>query len=260
MKKVLCVVVVLVGMTSCSDQDLKQEVDHSATSEDGRDSILNNYQFVDSMNIWPDQKFLLAIRTEPYDHKLFIHVYHRSDTELRSVQSFDSLDIQFSEAVPVFEDLNSDLSMDFKVPYGTGGRGSDQFYYLFVQDPTTHLLTRIKNSYAKPNLCYDTVRQTITSTAYWAGTSFVDYVLKNDSLIPTEGVDVYFQPPNWTVREYYSFDPKGEQRITRRDSVHDDSEGLYSRETGGRRSLSGTDQNMVKNSLPCRHDHNRTTA
>ena len=130
-------------------------------------------------------------------------------------------------------------------------------FFLMIRRPPRSTLDR---SSAASDVYKRQVRQTITSTAYWAGTSFVDYVLKNDSLIPTEGVDVYFQPPNWTVREYYSFDPKGEQRITRRDSVHDDSEGLYSRETGGRRSLSGTDQNMVKNSLPCRHDHNRTTA
>lgn len=230
MKKVLLLIFLTLELTCCTNQDLKQETTDPDLAINRRDTILNTYEFVDSTRLWPHHKLILAIKSKPYDHKLFIHVYNLSDTGLRLVQSFDSLDTQFGETTPEFENFNSDPLIDFKIHSGTGARGSNLFYYVFIQEPTSHLLTRVRNTDGKPNLTFDTTRQTITSTAFWAGTSFVDYELKSDSLVPTEGVDVYFKPPNWTVREYYEFDSFGKQHTVRIDSVPDDREGLYSRE------------------------------
>jgi len=187
--------------------------------------ILKEYAFVDSVNLG---NHILAIRSQPYQHKLYVHLYTKSSKGLIRFEAFDSLDTQFGDTNPIFEDFNNDALMDFKIRAGTGARGSNELFYLFIQNGKENFI-RIKGAEEKPNLQYDSVNHTLTSTAYWAGTSFIDYVIKGDTLVPVKGVDVYLDSPKRTIHKHYKFSDKGNEILVGIDSVEDDGAGLYSR-------------------------------
>lgn len=188
-------------------------------------TILNQYEYIDSTHM---NHQILAIRSEPYEHRLYVHMYKRTADGYVLSAAFDSLASQWGDISPIFEDFNVDMLMDFRISCGTGARGSNVFYYIFLQDSSGHLV-KVKGTDETPNIHYDSVNNSLTSVAYWAGTSFVDYEIIADSLVPLKGVDVYFKPPNWTIHKRYQYLKYGEQAVVGVDSVADDAEGLYSR-------------------------------
>jgi len=186
-----------------------------------------DYGFVDSTTFKVSGRFLAFRATA--DRLVYIDIYRLGAAGLERLQSYDSLDSHFGNTRPVIEDINADGLLDFKLNYGSGARGSNEFYQVFIQDSLGRF-TKIRNAEEKPNIAYDTLRKRITTTAYWAGTSYVDYILEGDSLIATEGLDVYFKPEHYTMRKYYRYDSLGNPVVYRLDSTADDGSSLYSRE------------------------------
>jgi hypothetical protein len=138
------------------------------------------------------------------------------------------LDSQFGDSEPFFEDFNRDGLKDVKLKLGSGARGANTLFHLLTQD-TSGKLNYVRGSTEIPNLEFDTLRQVVMGTYFYAGVSFVDFKLVKDSLIQISGVDVSVDS-TWTHREYYTIDDKGIRTIVKRDSVQDNGDGLYTRE------------------------------
>jgi hypothetical protein len=191
-----------------------------ASDTTDRLSALRGYDFVDSTT-FRTSGMILAIRSTPAPHTVSIDIFQRQADTLTVVQSIDSLPSQFGETEPVFRDFNGDSFRDFKLARGYGARSSNVYYYLFLQSPSTNLFTRIRGSESYPNVDYDPVRHTITACAYYAGTTYTDLEVVNDSIVPYGGVDISYGA-EWITREYYSIDATGKRVMKKRDSIPND--------------------------------------
>ena len=204
-------------------------VQNCATSVKHLDrTTLNKYDFLDSLVYQPRKKILIGIFSSDQEtHSVTIDVLQRSDAGLTIIQTIDSLDSQFGETTPVFEDLNEDGLRDIKLQQGSGARGANVLFHVFLQD-TTGQLKYIKGSNVIPNIEFDSVRHMITGTYFYAGTSFVDFKLNKDSLLEISGTTVSLDSV-WTIREHYKLVETGDKVIISKDSVEDWGEGLYNR-------------------------------
>lgn len=215
---------------SCSGPNAPSEIVQENSSSPSV-SFFDDFYFVDSTSLGKDRGLIITLKhhQEPKEDLLQLKVFRRNAGELELVQAFDSLECSYGGRL-FFEHLNADAYLDLKIAYGSGARGSNVFYHLFVQDTNRWLFKPIRNSKEKANLEYDADRNLITSVAYWAGTTFLDYSLLDDSLIAKQGVNVYMKPPNQTVREYFRYDENGLEYVYLIDSVADNGESVFSRE------------------------------
>lgn len=187
---------------------------------------LKKYDFIDSTKYRPESKILVGTYSDR-EHEVTIDVLQYSDNAIKIIQTIGPLDSQWGDTELIFEDFNQDGLKDLKLKSGSGARGANTLYHLLMQD-TTSKLYYVRGSTEIPNLEFDTLRQVVMGTYFYAGVSFVDFKLIRDSLIQTSGIDVSVDS-TWTYREYYSIDDNGKRTIIKRDSVKDNGEGLYTR-------------------------------
>jgi hypothetical protein len=188
-----------------------------------------NLVYTDSSHYRPDKDIILQIKGMDDQHMILINLFKVTAGEIELIQSFDSLDSQFGDVEPIFEDFNQDGFVDIKIKCGTGARGANELYHLLTQDMETGKLTYIKGSSSIPNIYFDTERKSITGVYYYNGTSFIDYKIEKDTLVEISGVDISTDD-TWTYREYYIYNGQGSRILIRKDSIRDHGEGLYSRE------------------------------
>jgi hypothetical protein len=214
MRKYLIYITLIFAGQSC-DKGKGQKVD------------LKKYDFVDSTTYRPESKILVGTYSDR-KHEINIDVLQYSDNEIKIIQTIGPLDSQFGDSEPFFEDFNRDGLKDVKLKLGSGARGANTPFHLLTQDASGKL-NYVRGSTEIPNLEFDTLRQVVMGTYFYAGVSFVDFKLVKDSLIKISGVDVSVDS-TWTHREYFTIDDKGISTIVKRDSVHDNGDGLYTRE------------------------------
>ncbi len=188
---------------------------------------IKKYDFIDSTEYQPEKKVFVGVYSN-HEYRVTIEVLQHSDNQFKIIQTIGPLESQFGNTKPDFEDYNQDGLPDLKLKYGSGLRGANTLFRLFVQDTTSRLIY-IKGSEAISNLEFDIERQVVTGTFYYSGISFVDFKFLTDSLIETSGVDVLADSV-WTYREYYIIDSLGKKTIVRKDSVKDGGEGGFTRD------------------------------
>lgn len=188
---------------------------------------LTKYEFIDSVIYQPEKRILVGIFSDEKSRTVSIHLLQRSDKGLTILQCIDSLYSHFGDTTPVFEDLNQDGLTDVKLVIGSGSRGANVFYHVLVQETTNRLLY-IRGADHIPNVMYDSTERAITGAYFYAGVSFVDYELENDTLIEISGTDVSADSI-WTVREHYKLDANKAKVVVNRDSIKDGGVGLYQR-------------------------------
>jgi len=214
MKTYLTCIAILVFVQNCDSKK-----DHASSVD------IAKYEFIDSVVYQPKSKILVGISSsDQEEHRVSIQLLQRTEEGLKVIQAIDSLDTQFGNTIPIFKDFNQDGLMDIKLEYGSGARGANTLSHLLIQEPTG-LLRYIKGSSDIPNIELDSMKHIITGTYFYAGISFVDFVLKKDTLIGVSGTDVSVDSI-WTIREHYKFEGS-KQVILSRDSVADNGEGMY---------------------------------
>jgi hypothetical protein len=217
MKKfIYCLTILILGQSCQNRKNQKEKVD------------LKKYSFIDSTKYRPDKKLLIGVFSNQ-KQKVTIDLLDNSNNELRIIQTIGPLDSEFPHIKPLFEDINHDGLSDVKAEFGYAARGSNNVCHLLIQDKSGKLIY-IRGSTRIPNLEFDSLRQIITGTYFYGGTSFVDFNLGNDSLIMISGIDVSSPDGIWTVREHYTFDDHGNKIVVKKDSVNDRGRGVFSRE------------------------------
>ena len=165
---------------------------------------------------------------DPISEILHFEIIDSTGPDNIKIQRFSNYESEFGSNNPRLVDFNSDGLLDLLIDYGTGARGSNQFYYLFIRNVQTFQFELIEESAKIPNLYFNEERNVIEGTYFYDGVSFVDFRLENDQLIKTAGIDAW-DNNGWTFHEKYQFDKTGNKINVERDSIMDNYESLYSR-------------------------------
>lgn len=143
--------------------------------------------------------------------------------------SIDSVSSSYPTKKLDFLDFNFDGIEDAKLFTGTGARGANANYEIFIRDKKSKKFNQLKNSSVAPNLSPNSKTKKIEATRFYSKTRFEEYIVLDDSLIIEKGVEVW-STGDWTYR-YHEFYNKNRDFINSRlDSVKDYGEGAYSLE------------------------------
>jgi len=180
--------------------------------------------YMDSLIYSPLKKVRLEVNSIYSKDELSIRIF--KDGIL--IQKIDSLFTPVGWAEPDYIDFNLDGLFDLKFHAGTGVRGSNELSHVYLQDPASSRLIKLRGSEGVPNLYVDSVSQKVTATFYYGGTTFIDYKIVGDSLIEIEETEVS-SDKEFTYRNTCRH-LKGERVLLKKDSVADGGQGLFGRE------------------------------
>jgi hypothetical protein len=214
-------------METVEDNDTLVQKKISPKTAEDKEEI----EFIDSTIYRSDKNIYVKITAEANSdlYLVSITLFKKTGNQLIVLQQIDSLESQFGNVIPTFEDFNQDGIKDLNLQFGTGARGGNSYSYVFLQNKETGRLNFIEKSDFNPNLHYDTLRNVITSVSLYSGTTFLDYELKGNKLAAVSGIDVSADD-EWTYRKHYTIDKEGKRHFFKKDSVNDKGEGLFSRD------------------------------
>jgi hypothetical protein len=122
---------------------------------------------------------------------LSMNVYSRREHEWILMQHIDTLDGTYFGGELSLLDLNGDAIEDILLYYGTGARGSNELYYLFRSDSTSHRLVLQNDGNALVNPSLDTVHGYIETVAFTGSTTYERFRLVNNDLVEVARREVW---------------------------------------------------------------------
>lgn len=143
--------------------------------------------------------------------------------------SIDSISSSYPTKKIDFIDFNFDGIEDAKLFIGTGARGANANYEIFIRDKNSKKFNHVKNSYVAPNLSPNSKTKKVEGTRFYGKTRFEEYIIIGDSLIIEKGIEVW-STRDWTYRYYEFYNQKGNITNSYLDSVKDYGESSYSPE------------------------------
>ncbi|QQT25023.1 XAC2610-related protein [Sphingobacterium spiritivorum] len=158
------------------------------------DTVLDYYPFEDS-------SYVLSVRValDPDAEDTVLYIQKQSDNkttvlwkELLSLPEW----IEFWS-----EDFNGDGLEDVLIYGGTGARGANELYYLYIKDPQKHTLVKVPGFEVIPNAQYLPEYNVILSYAYAGKNYFILYRIDKDNVIHQLG-DAFEDDPESDSDEF----------------------------------------------------------
>ena len=137
-------------------------------------------------------------------------------------QTLEIEDDALEEAHPKFQDFSGDKLKDVTFITGTAARGANEIRTLLIYDKTTDKLIHIENSKEFPNIEYNKKLKCVDAWRVYGGTA-TDFAQIEGNRLRTFAIVENFDG----LRTVSVFDPKGRERIIRRDKISSDD--LYTR-------------------------------
>ena len=142
------------------------------------------------------------------NHLVNLELFHYKNNQWKNIQTIDSIKSQFGNDSLEIMDFNFDNFMDFRIQTGTGGRGANLYYDVYVFAPNKNQYVRIENNI--PNIQSDKDSKLIMGIRYFSHkTNFEYYNLKNNTLLIAKQIEV-IDNGNWTNRKYSYYNDLGE--------------------------------------------------
>ena len=148
-----------------------------------------------------------------------LEIQQQENNHWEALQQFNSLSFQFPNIQPEWKDFNQDGASDFKLYYGSEGRGANVLYHVFIWNKTLKKYQWIKNASEIPNIHINNQQQ-------WEGifvtgsVNFLQYKLENNHLLPISQQHAYINQANThTVIAYFLPDSIGEMILIKKDSI-----------------------------------------
>jgi hypothetical protein len=154
---------------------------------------------------------------------LTLTVYETNNTRVQLIQRFDSLECLSFPGKLLTEDLNFDGVKDFKVSMRTGARGGNEWFYLFLCNPTTQrftMVTALDGSTTFVNAVSDSVDKMIHTLGLSGSTNIERLKFQNDTLRPVDGKEVW-AGDSMVYQRKYIYRQNGEEQTVSTDSCAD---------------------------------------
>lgn len=166
----------------------------------------------DSVSLGNKKDIKVEIIHSADSSKFKIRLYKKTNDQWLQIQTI----IDDNEVFPTpkihFKDFNNDGLKDLLVFIGTGAKGGNAFYNLYLFDPTASKLKFIKGSDFHPNLNYNKRMNCLDSFGLTAGSETVFLRIKNDSIVPFAGISIFPHSENNVILEKYIIDEKGKHK------------------------------------------------
>jgi len=186
---------------SCSTKKSnKDKTDLFALNKQKIDTIAS---FIDSTEIGIPKRnkvWLVKVVIDDSIPKAYVHWYSKEDIKWKLTYSFEDEHWSGDIIEPETVDFNNDGCKDFKYLKGTGARGGNGIYNLFIYDKKGDSLIYIVNSNDYPNLYYNKETKSINSYILTGGNETVFMRLDSNMLTPFASIDQYGK--QITVTEY----------------------------------------------------------
>lgn len=147
--------------------------------------------------------------------KAYVHFYSKENNTWKLTYSFEDEHWSGDVIEPETVDFNNDGYKDFKYLKGTGGRGGNGIYNLFIYDKKGDSLIYVVNSNEYPNLYYNKETNSINSYILTGGNETVFMRLDSNKLTPFASIDQYDK--QITVTEY---DKNGKSKVIKTDTTN----------------------------------------
>jgi len=127
-------------------------------------------QTTDGKYLYPfnDRSYVLAIgncnRKQPEDRTCEIRFFHQKANAQTTIWK-ENLSIQYGQEAKK-TDFNGDGVADFLIMKGTGARGSNELFYLFLTDPKAKKLVKVKGFEELPNPTYYPKHKVVLSYSF----------------------------------------------------------------------------------------------
>ncbi|MES2775733.1 MAG: hypothetical protein V4722_16280 [Bacteroidota bacterium] len=172
--------------------------------------------FVDSTSIAiPGSRkiFIASIMIDDSLPKAYVRFYLKENETWKLQYSFEDVTWSGGAFLPEMTDFNNDGYKDLKYLKGTGARGGNGIYNLFIYDKKGDSLIYILNSNEYPNLYYNTETNSINSNFLTGGNETVFMRLDGKKL--KRFASIFQYDKKITVTE---FDSNGQSKIINVDS------------------------------------------
>lgn len=146
--------------------------------------------------------------------KAFVHFSSKKNNTWKMTYSFEDEHWSGDVIEPETTDFNNDGYKDFKYLKGTGARGGNGIYNLFIYDKKGDSLIYVVNSNEYPNLYYNKETNSINSYILTGGNETVFMRLDSNRLTPFASIDQYDKSVTVTV-----YDLNGKPTIIKKDTT-----------------------------------------
>lgn len=164
-----------------------------------------------------------------YENNLIKIEFHQQNKgEWIVMQSIDSIFSQSTQNEIDLMDFNFDGLDDIRLFTSTGGRGSNEYYEVFLRNKNNEF-KRLKSSDMPPNIIPNSKTKKVEAVRFYGKTRFEDHFIINDSLILEKSREVWTNG-NWTYTKNNQYDQNGVVSKSSIDSIFDDGENEYNPE------------------------------
>lgn len=144
------------------------------------DTTLDYYPFKDST-------YVLSVKPSQNPEALDTLIYMRKTSDTTSTVLWKEF-FSLPEAIDFrSEDFNGDGQDDVLIYAGTGARGANEFYHLYVADPNEYTLFRIQGFEEIPNTVYLSEYNIIVGYAYSGENYYIVYRIDKNNVIHQMG-------------------------------------------------------------------------
>ncbi|SUJ01437.1 Uncharacterised protein [Sphingobacterium spiritivorum] len=144
------------------------------------DTTLDYYPFKDST-------YVLSVKPSQNPDALDTVIYMRKTSGTTRAVLWKEL-VALPEAIDFrSEDFNGDGQEDVLIYAGTGARGANEFYHLYVADPKKHTLIKIQGFEEIPNTVYLPEYNIIVGYAYSGENYYIIYRIDKNNVIHQVG-------------------------------------------------------------------------
>ena len=191
--------------------------------------IVKNTDFIDSININGIRYVvILDIKGKEGDKYLQLKLKKKINTSYKTIHIIDSIQIASSILFGGFEfvDFNQDGVKDVKVCLGSGGRGSNIFYAVYLFDKKNLRLNFLKGSNEYPNINFDSISKTISTVGITSSTDYRRFKIESNTLILIGGSE-YWLEGEYTYKREYITKRNGDEITILIDSLKDNGESIF---------------------------------
>lgn len=119
---------------------------------------------------------------DPSDHFLTLKFYKRTLGKWVFDYRIDSIRSQMGDDSLQIMDYNFDGIPDARLSCGTGGRGANEFFEVFIRNPKTKKFKRLITLNNPPNLTPNPKTKKVEATRFYGKTIVEEYRIENDTL------------------------------------------------------------------------------
>lgn len=201
---------------SCNDTTQVRPELHSSCVKEQQKVITDSVReiYTDSTTIGKKGKNKIVLKSIANTESIYadIRFYIKAGNKWIEKQHFKWRKDGVTSCEPQFTDFNNDGYTDFTYISAIAARGANEIRTLFIYDPKSEILRRMKNSEEYPNLQYNAKLDCIDAFAVYGGTTSYFLKIEKDSLYPFARVDLFDG-----YREIYKMDKYAKEKLIKRE-------------------------------------------